>query len=146
VDDRGPDPEPAEPQPPAEPSAGSQPPAEQRPRLVPDFAVPAAAGPPGAADRARRARWRWAGVALGMLAHLAFMGIDLAQMSGPDSTYRGLAYAVLSAIGTPVLLVTGGVCTIWAASRQFGIGLLIGTGAGLVIFGGVCVAILASSG
>lgn len=85
-------------------------------------------------------------MALGVLAHVVFMGIDVVQMSGPDSEYRGLAYAVLSAIGTPVLLLAGGLCTIWAASRQFGIGLLIGTGAGLVIFGGVCVAILAAGG
>jgi hypothetical protein len=52
---------------------------------------------------------------------------------------------VFALVGTPVLLLVGGLLATSPRIRPFAIGLLIGVGVGVVVFGGVCVAVLAGN-
>jgi hypothetical protein len=91
---------------------------------------------------ASSATLRWLGVAAGVFAYLLFWGVEL---TSGERDYRGLTYAVFALVGTPVLLLVGGLLATSPRIRPFAIGLLIGVGVGVVVFGGVCVAVLAGN-
>jgi hypothetical protein len=104
-------------------------------------------GPEPPAGAASNARLRWIGVGAGVLAYLLFMAADFANVARDRGAedYRGLTYVVLALVGTPLLLLLGGLLTINPRLRPFAIGLLIGVGVGVVAFGGVCVAVITGS-
>jgi hypothetical protein len=106
-------------------------------------AEPAGPEPAGAAPSRRRL---WLGLLTGVLFYLALMVVELVGTPpGQSDGYRGLAYLLFALIGTPILVLVGALLTIRPAPRQFGIGLLIGSAGGLIVFGGVCVALVTAA-
>jgi hypothetical protein len=100
-----------------------------------------------AADALRRRKhtWRTVGGLIGFLANAAALVMLAVQWDSDESTQQltgGFAVLLLSAGLSLVLLITGGLLCISRRLRPFGVGLLIGTGVGLICTNGVCFTIL----
>lgn len=102
------------------------------------------------AQRRRRYWWGIAGGLVGVAGNLILLvlalGPAVVQDGSEDLAYAGLGVIILTGVGSLLLLITGGLLTIARRVRPFAVGLLIGTGAGLICTNGVCFAVLVALG
>jgi hypothetical protein len=129
---------------------GPQPP---EPPLSPEFRVPATSPQqPGALDdpQARRKRMRLGiiGAAAGFAIPLIIIAYAVAQAiadktSGSEAGFNSGMFVLLAAtvLLSPVEIVVGIILAAIKNTRPFGVGFLIGAGAGAIIMAGVCFSI-----
>jgi hypothetical protein len=82
------------------------------------------------------------GLGIGFALYLAVLGFTVLADSDSQG-YWTIGLVVWVAMLSVLMFVAGLVLTIIERTRKFGIGLLISIGAGLLVDGGACVALLA---
>ncbi len=83
------------------------------------------------------------GIGVGLLLYLVAYGLSFSFTGGRDDQgYWAIGFVLLGFVASVVLFIPGLVLTILQRTRGFGAGLLISIAIGLLVGGGVCIALL----